>query len=90
MSKPGSFQWYTVTGPEAMELRRFPLNTSKHLCMVRERSPGMSCPERLWGVSSSEIFRSCQDVVLGTLLWVFLLEQGPPEGPAGLSQPVNL
>ena len=38
-----------------------------------------------------EIFRSRLDAVLGSLLWVALLEQGleqvDPEGPASLSHP---
>lgn len=40
------------------------------------------------------IFRNCLDMVLGTLLWVSLLEQGlsqmDPESPANLSQSVTL
>lgn len=31
---------------------------------------------RSCGISSLGIFQSCLDVALGTLLWVFLLEQG--------------
>jgi len=46
------------------------------------------------GVSSLEIFKSHLDVVLGSLLWVSLLEQGleqmDSEVPANLSQSVML
>ena len=50
--------------------------------------------QRGCGISSLEIFRSRLDMVLGSLLWVALLEQEldqvDPDSPASLSHPVIL
>ena len=54
-----------------LEHRRFPLNTRKLICAVQVLEHQHRLPTEV----SLEISKSCLDAVLGTLLWVSLLEQ---------------
>lgn len=51
---------------------RLPLNTcSSTLVLCRWQSAGMDCPERLWALLLRDLQKH-----LGTVLWLYLLEQG--------------
>lgn len=51
---------------------RLPLNTcSSTLVLCRWQSAGMDCPKRLWALLLRDLQKH-----LGTVLWVYLLEQG--------------
>lgn len=75
-----------------MGRRRFCVTIRKHFCALQVTLVQIS--KRGCGISFLEISKSCLNVVLGTLLWVSLLEQGvgqmDPDVPSDLSYPVIL
>lgn len=70
------------------------MNMRKHFFTVQMTEHGNRLHRVVAEPSSLEIFENHPDVVLGSLLWVALLEQGSdqtdPESPASLSHPVVL
>lgn len=84
--KPGSFQWCSVTGQEAMAK----LETKKHLFTVRVTERCHRLPREVTESSFLEVFKSHLVIVLGSLLLVTLLEQRsftrwPPQVPFRIS-----
>ena len=73
-----------------LEHRRVPQNITENFCAVWMIEHWHGLPR----VSFLDIFKSCQDVVLGTLRWVSLdeqkLEQMDPEVPTSLNHAVIL
>lgn len=51
------------------------LNTRQHFCTVQVTALGQAAQKNC-GVSLLEVFKSCLNMVLDTLLWVSLLELG--------------
>lgn len=84
--KPGSFQWCSVTGQEAMAK----LETKKHLFTVRVTERCHRLSREVTESSFLEVFKSHLVIVLGSLLLVTLLEQRsftrwPPQVPFRIS-----
>lgn len=95
--EPSSFQQFTVPGPEAMgknwSTKMFPLSIREHFCAVQV-TQHCHRSSRGWGVSSLDISESYLGMVLGTFLWMSLLQQGVdqmvPKVPANLIHAVIL
>lgn len=83
----------TRSSGEKLEHRMFPLSIREHFCAVQV-TQHCHRSSRGWGVSSLDISKSYLGMVLGTFLWMSLLQQGVdqmvPKVPANLIHAVIL
>lgn len=87
-----SFQWFSASKQEAVGtncVAEVSICISGNTFTYRWLNTGSSCPKRFW-VSTTEIINGCPDMVLGTLLWVALLELDQTEVPPNRSHFVIL
>ena len=72
---------------QVLRKNNFRLNTRKNFFTLRVKEPGNRLPREVVESPSLEIFQTCLDAVLCSLLWVTLLGQGVGLGDPQRSLP---